>query len=217
LNVLAVIPARGGSKRVLRKNLRQVAGRPLIAWTIEQAKQARSLSRVVVSSEDAEILKVAAEWGCETVEREARLAGDLVSSDFAAIAVLQKIDADYVALLQPTSPLRDPADIDNAVYISKKYGAPVVSVTGHALRTDLLYVIDGDCVKKLVANAATAYRLNGAVYVAPAAYLKAYGKFVGENTRSHVMPAERSLDIDTEDDLKAAHEALERKLYEMVM
>lgn len=217
MKILAVIPARGGSKRCPRKNIRSCAGRPLLGWTIEQAKEANGM-RVVVSSDDQEILSYAKGQGVEIIERPENLAGDLVSSSAVALHALSMMEADYVVLLQPTSPLRASADIANALYISHKYKAPCVSVTSAGVRPELLCGIDNEGrLFRPVDRFPVAYRLNGAVYVSPSDVFQEHGTFMLPFTRSHVMPKERSLDIDTEEDFRAAHEALHRKLYEMVM
>ena len=214
MKVLAVIPARGGSKRVPRKNVRMVAGRPLIEWTISQALECKSITKVVVSSEDEEILEISGKM-VETIKRPANLAEDQVSSLAAVQHALTLHDADFVVLLQPTSPLRSVTDIENALYISKKHGRPCVSVTLVKGKPDIFYAIDfrGEICEPQQAI----YRLNGAVYVSPVKEFKSYGDFILPATKAHNMPEERSLDIDTEEQLAAAHEALERKLYEMVM
>lgn len=214
--VLAVIPARGGSKRVPRKNIRMCSGRPLIAWTIEQAQQCKSIDRFVVSSDDDEILRIAAEFGAATIKRPERLAGDEVSSTMAVLHALEEYPAEFVVLLQPTSPLRSVADIDNAIYVARRHNAPCVSVTPAGVKPETLCMIDEQgSLRKIMKDCPPAYKLNGAVYVSPASMIGM--EWFTAATRAHVMPAERSLDIDTEDDLKAAHEALHRKLYEMAM
>lgn len=224
MKVLAVIPARGGSKRVNRKNLRQVAGRPLIAWTLEHARDAKSLTQIVVSSDDDEILEVAAREAkvlgvkIELLKRPRTLAEDQVSSVAAMQHALTLYKADYVVLLQPTSPLRHPEDIDNAVRVARSWHAPVVSVSPVNLKPEsLCSITDDGRVRPLIHDCPPTYRLNGAVYAAPAGLVRDYGDFMLPTAVSHVMPADRSLDIDTEADLNAAHELLERRLYEMVM
>jgi N-acylneuraminate cytidylyltransferase len=113
--ILGVIPARGGSKGVQRKNIREIHGKPLIAWTIEAAQASRLLDRFVVSTEDREIASIANKWGADVIERPTELATD----DAATLAVMQHvigaIPADVIVLLQATSPIRNPGLIDRCI------------------------------------------------------------------------------------------------------
>ncbi|MDR3176000.1 MAG: acylneuraminate cytidylyltransferase family protein, partial [Desulfovibrio sp.] len=133
---LALIPARGGSKGLPGKNIKEFAGKPLIAWTITAAKEAGCVSSIVVSSEDAEILETSRRWGAETpFVRPMSLAGDTSSSMdvvFHALDYFEKngIYYDAVILLQPTSPLRSGRDIEEAFRIFQNTRAPAcISVT----------------------------------------------------------------------------------------
>lgn len=117
---VAVIPARGGSKGVPRKNLRRVGGLPLVARAVAAATDADRIDRVVVSTDDPEIAAVAAEWGAEVVERPAGLAGDAASSEHALLHVLhvldtRGVDVGVLAFLQATSPFIDARDLDGAI------------------------------------------------------------------------------------------------------
>lgn len=117
---VAVIPARGGSKGVPRKNLRRVGGVPLIARAVASARLAQHIDRVVVSTDDAEIAAVAREWGAEVVERPSELSGDAASSESALEHALEELAARGVRIgilvfLQATSPFIDPHDLDAAI------------------------------------------------------------------------------------------------------
>jgi CMP-N,N'-diacetyllegionaminic acid synthase len=120
-NVVAIIPARGGSKGIPGKNLVPLAGKPLIAFSIEQARDASSVSRVVVSTDSVEIADTARTFGADVVARPVELAGDTASSESALLHALDELRAkegyepDLVVFLQATSPLRRPSDIDGAV------------------------------------------------------------------------------------------------------
>ncbi|MDI6743337.1 MAG: acylneuraminate cytidylyltransferase family protein [Smithella sp.] len=113
--ILGVIPARGGSKGIPRKNIKMIAGKPLIVWTIEAARKSKLIDRFVVSTEDPEIARIARENGAEVLDRPA----DLTTDEASTLAVLQQvlsiILADIVVLLQPTSPVRDPDLIDKCI------------------------------------------------------------------------------------------------------
>jgi len=210
--ILAVIPARGGSKGVPRKNIRALNGKPLIAWTIEQASQSKYVDRVIVSSEDDEICQVAKQSGAEIpFVRPAELASDTASGvDVLCHAVENSGgDYDYVVLLQPTSPLRQSQDIDAAIERGVERGAAsVVSVTEATKSPYWMYQMDGNgLLSQFVENVAAnrqqlpqSYSVNGAVYVLEVATLLASRKILDEQTLGYVMPAERSYDIDTETD-----------------
>ena len=128
LKVLAVIPARGGSKGIPRKNLQVVAGRPLIVHSIQHALGAPSVERVVVSTDDESIRRVAAEAGAEVITRPSEIAGDTAASEDALLHVLDTLreggyEPDIVVFLQPTSPLRSASDVEEAVQTLIREGA----------------------------------------------------------------------------------------------
>lgn len=210
--VLAVIPARGGSKTIPRKNIRMLAGKPLIAWTIEEARKSSYIDRVIVSSEDAEIIKIAQEWGAEVpFVRPARLADDESGGIEPVLHALRTIPEyyDYVVLLQPTSPLRSADDIDGCIAYCLRCGAPAcVSVSAAAKNPYWMYRLDGS--GKMIPVMATEkpierrqelpafYCLNGSLYAAKTDYLLLGKNFITDETVAYVMPEERSLDIDGE-------------------
>jgi len=121
--ILGIIPVRGGSKGIPRKNIKEICGKPLITWTIEAAKASQLLDRYVVSTEDSEIANVAESWGAEVLNRPNKLATD----DASTLSVLQHalsiIPADIVVLLQATSPIRDVTLIDRAIRRFKESAA----------------------------------------------------------------------------------------------
>lgn len=213
--ILALIPARGGSKGLPGKNILPVGGRPLIGWTIAAARGSRHVDRVLLSSDDDAIIAAARACGCDVpFRRPAEL-----STDTAPMidVVLHAIDAvpDYeiVVLLQPTSPLRTAADIDAACELLERNGAPAcVSVSPVEQSPYWMYRLTdaGRMAPLLEAPQVTrrqdlpeVYTLNGAVYVADASWLRQHRTFVTADTVAHVMPPERSIDIDTAADLEA--------------
>lgn len=113
--ILGVTPARGGSKGILRKNIRPIAGKPLLAWTIEQAKASKLLTRYVVSTEDSEIAKIARSRGADILKRPAKLASDAADTLPVLQHALDAIPADIVVLLQCTSPVRSSGLIDRCI------------------------------------------------------------------------------------------------------
>lgn len=211
LKVIAIIPARGGSKGVPRKNIRLMAGKPLIAWTIEEGKKSKFIDRLILSSDDLEIIRIAKEYGCDVpFVRPAELAQD----DTPGIApVLHALDLlpgyDIVVLLQPTSPLRTVQDIDQCItlLVNKRSPASVsVCEPGHHPfwmftlddqgRMEPFYK-DGQIPVKRQ-DLPAMFTLNGAVYVARVEWLKNTKTFISPETIAYVMPRERSVDIDTE-------------------
>jgi N-acylneuraminate cytidylyltransferase len=217
-SVLALIPARGGSKGVPRKNVRDVGNKPLIAWTIEAALASRYIDRAILSSDDDEIMDVAGRFGCEVpFRRPSQLASDEASAMSVVLHAVAALERryDYLVLLQPTSPLRETADIDGAILACHERDAPsCVSLSRVDKNPGWMFTIDGDTLLhpffpagKIPArrqDSAPVFALNGAVYVARPELLERTGDFIGPGTIGYVMPRERSLDIDDEFDLKLA-------------
>ncbi|MDD3363416.1 MAG: acylneuraminate cytidylyltransferase family protein [Syntrophomonas sp.] len=212
--VLGIIPARGGSKTIPRKNLKLLAGKPLIAWTIEEAHKSQYIDRLVFSSEDAEIIRVAKEWGCEApFVRPAHLAEDETPGIEPVIHAINSIREkyDYIVLLQPTSPLRTVNDIDDCISCCIQEAAPVcVSVSVVNKSPYWMYTLnEHQKIFPLMQiehsierrqDLPPVYELNGAVYVAQTDYLLREKSFIGDKTLAYIMPADRSRDIDNEMD-----------------
>lgn len=214
-SILAVIPARGGSKGVPRKNIRDLAGKPLIAWTIEAGKQSTFIDRLILTSEDPEIIEVAKQFGCEVpFVRPMALAADSTPGIDPILHALEQCKGyDYVVLLQPTSPLRTAADIDAAIELMLEKNADFcVSVTEPEASPYWMYNLDDEGkLKPLLEQEKFAVRrqdlpkafaLNGAVYIARTDKLKETKSFLTDKTVAYVMPRERSFDIDTEIDFQ---------------
>jgi N-acylneuraminate cytidylyltransferase len=207
-SVLAVVTARGGSKRVPRKNVREAAGKPLIAWTFEAARASAYVDRLVLSSDDEEAIAVAARWGVEVpfVRPESLAADDTpgVSPVLHALAALPGYD--YVVLLQPTSPLRATVDLDGAIRRCVEAGAGAcVSMTSPDKSPYWMYYVGQDGRMQPLVDPALRRELplgvlNGAVYVARSDWLVTHETFVTDETVAYMMPRSRSLDIDTEAD-----------------
>lgn len=120
--ILGITPARGGSKRIPRKNIKLIAGKPLIAWTIESAKKSKLLDRYIVSTEDEEIANVAKEYDAEVFYRPHRLATDEISTLSVLQHAIEQIPCNIVVLLQATSPIRKPNLIDECLSEFKELG-----------------------------------------------------------------------------------------------
>ena len=209
MSLVAVVPARGGSRGVPRKNVRPLAGKPLIAWTIETALAAPSIDRVVVSTEDEEIAEVARRCGADVpFLRPPAMASDTSPGIDAILHALDNLAAyDDVLVLQPTSPLRRVQDIEGIVAARRAAGAPcAVSVVEAGKSPYWMYRIDADGrldplfdgeVAARRQDLAAAYALNGALYLADCAWLRRTRGFLSPETLAHIMPPERSADIDT--------------------
>ena len=219
--VLAVVPARGGSKGLPGKHLLEAGGRPLIAWTIAAANGAKAIDRTVLSSDDEAIMAAGRALGCDVpFRRPAELATDAAAS----IAVVLPAGAALpgyavVVRVPPPSPLRRAGDIEAALEVFAASGAPAcVSVAPVVQSPYWMYRLgDGATLHPVVElpSAATrrqdlpaVYALNGAVYIADIAWLRSTRTFVTRETVAHVMPAERSVDIDTAADFEAFRKAV---------
>jgi CMP-N,N'-diacetyllegionaminic acid synthase len=216
-SVLAIVPARGGSKGISKKNIHKLAGKPLIAWTIEEAKKSRYIDRVILSSEDEEIIGIAKKCGCEVpFIRPNELAKDDTPGIEPVLHALRTLPEkyDYVVLLQPTSPLRLVVDIDGCIELCILKNAPAaVSVTKVTQHPYWMFEIDhsGRTIpfiqeRKEVfcrQDLPDVYILNGAVYVSKTDWLLEHQSFMAPLTVANIMPRERSFDIDDEIDLNA--------------
>jgi CMP-N,N'-diacetyllegionaminic acid synthase len=215
---LALVVARGGSKSIPRKNLAPLAGKPLIAWTIEAALQCRSPLRVIVSTDDEEIARAATRYGAtHPFTRPVELAQD-DSPTFPVVAhALERLAADggympeRVLLLQPTSPLRTADDIDGAMAVAEEHDADsVVSVTPASQHPRLMKRVSaGGMLEDFDTGGSVArrqdlepaYALNGAIYLTRRSWLDTHESFYADRTYAYVMPAERSIDVDEPWDL----------------
>ncbi|MGE5380679.1 MAG: cytidylyltransferase domain-containing protein [Methylocystaceae bacterium] len=220
--ILAIIPARGGSKGIPRKNIYNLAGKPLIAWTIEAAMASQFIDRLILSSDDEEIIAVAQSYGCEVpFKRPGELARDETPGIAPVLHAINNIGQPYgyIVLLQPTSPLRTAEDIDSCIKKCIDSSADsCVSMTRVEDNPYLMYLLNEDEVITPVADSARhqrrqdtppIFKLNGAVYVASSLFLQQEISFVGTRTVALVMPNERSVDIDSFDDLLLAEKILQ--------
>ncbi|MEZ8389302.1 acylneuraminate cytidylyltransferase family protein [Vibrio splendidus] len=225
--VVALIPARGGSKRLPRKNVLPLAGKPLIGWSIDAAKRSRYVDDVVISTDDIEVATVSREMGIETPElRPDYLASDMAKTEDVLLYSLEKYgegNVDIIILLQPTSPLRNDRHIDDALelFVDKQANS-VVSVTpcehspmwSNTLPEDLSM---GSFIKPEALQRSQDldqfYRLNGALYIFDVSDLLKEKKIVyTEKTYAYSMENQYSFDIDTEFDFEIASVFLEKSL-----
>jgi CMP-N-acetylneuraminic acid synthetase len=225
MNVLGVIPARGGSKGIPTKNLAPICGRPLLAYTADAVKESKTLTRAIVSTDDQRIADCARSLGLEVpFMRPSSLAAD----DAPMLPVLQHaidamratgFEADIVVLLQPTSPLRRGEHIDAAVdCLQRMRGDSVVSVVEvpHQFNpTSVMRLDDGLLRPFLETPAATrrqdkprVYARNGPAVLAVHARVLESGSLYGDHAWPLIMTAEESLDIDTPWDLRLAESVI---------
>jgi CMP-N-acetylneuraminic acid synthetase len=206
--VLGLIPARGGSKGIPRKNLAHVGGRPLLAWTVDAAKAARELTDVVVSTDDDEI---AAAAGVEVLRRPPELASDETPMLDVVRHAVATLAPDVVVLLQPTSPLRRAEHVDACVRLLLESGADsvvsVVEVPHRFAPEALMDVVDGRVVPRGGARTRQekerVYARNGPAVLAVRAAGLADDLYAGD-CRPFVMDERDSLDVDSEFDLELA-------------
>ena len=216
--ILAVIPARYGSKRLPNKNILDLAEKPLIAWSIEAGLKSKYIDKVVVSSDSDEILNISKKYGANVVKRPSALAGDTATSFDALKHAIETTDEkfDFVILLQPTSPLRNNYHIDEALeLLIKKKADAVISVceTDHSplwantLPKDgsMANFLKDEILNKRSQDLETYYRLNGAIYICRInMLLENKGFFLKENIFSYKMDRECSVDIDSKVDFLLA-------------
>ena len=209
MSIFALIPARGGSKGIPRKNIKELCGKPLIAWSIEAAQKASSVDQIVVSTDNEEIADIARSYGAEVpFLRPAELAQD----DTPGIATVHHALEQFTAvkqllLLQPTSPLRSAEDIDGIVKMFQKHkNQSAVSICESPKHPNwmLNFGEDGTLSRFMDAPIATRrqdlpkiYVANGALYLANSEWLRHACNFVSPETIGYLMPPERSADIDT--------------------
>jgi len=212
---LAIIPARGGSKRLPRKNVLDLAGKPLIAWSIEAGLESKYIDSVIVSSDDDEILEIAQKFGSETLKRPDELASDMATSFEAIKHTIENVDSyDYIVLLQPTSPLGTAKQIDEAMeLLERKKADAIISVCemdhsplwSNTLPEDasMNHFIRDEVKNKRSQDMEPYYRLNGAIYICDTNRLLEEKSFLfKENIFAYTMDRESSVDIDEEIDFQ---------------
>ncbi len=223
MNVLAIIPARGGSKGIPLKNIANLAGNPLISYAIQAAKNAQTVTRVIVSTDSKKIGEVAEIFGAEVVERPAEISGDFDSSEAALLHTIDYLaedegyHADIIVFLQCTSPLTTSIDIDGAVnmFIREKADT-ALSVTPfhyyvwHEDENGEGQGVNHDKASRVMRQERQdQYLENGAVYVMDAKkFIEHEFRFFGK-TVMYVMPEERCLEIDEPVDLVIAEKMIE--------
>jgi YrbI family 3-deoxy-D-manno-octulosonate 8-phosphate phosphatase len=222
IEVLAIIPARGGSKGIPRKNIRPLAGKPLLAYNIEAAQASRYIQRVVVSTDDPEIAQIARAYGAEVVWRPAEISGDMAASESALLHTLETLQTqedyapDLLVFLQCTSPLTAAEDIDGTItaLIEQEADTALAVIPFHYFLwkpgrdtqglPDALGINHHKSVRPLRQEREVQYLETGAVYVMHVpGFLQVRHRFFGR-TALYVMPPERRLEIDDPVDFQVA-------------
>ena len=212
--VVAIIPARGGSKGIPRKNLLEVCGRPLLVWSILQARESDEIDSVWVSSDSPEILSVAEEYGAVGIERSAELSGDEASSESAWLHGLthlesRGLDVEFVVGMQATSPVRESVDLDGAVEMVRSENLDsllsVVEVQdffvwriGSSGPESVNYNYRSRQRRQVIENQ---YLENGSFYVFSPETLRKHSNRLGGRIGLYVMDRHKMFQIDAEDDV----------------
>lgn len=222
---VAIIPARGGSKGIPRKNARPLAGKPLVAWSIDEARAARHVDRVVVSTDDAEIADIARRYGAQVVMRPDELSGDSASSESALLHSLDELAAEgyepeLIVFLQCTSPLTIAADIDGTIDAMREQHAQtaLAVIDFHYFvwqqdETANAFGINHDKSVRLMRQDREQQLLEtGAIYVMQTAgFREKKHRFFGK-TATYIMPQHRRLEIDEPVDFEVAEHLLRHRL-----
>lgn len=218
---LAVVPARGGSKSVPRKNVRLLAGRPLLHYTLDQVAAVPEIDRTVVSTDDPEIAAVARAGGGEVLDRPAELATDTAPTEWALLHALDRLEAegnafDYVIVLEPTSPFRTPQTIRRCMSRIVETGAPSL-ITVIETRDNIGRLEDGR-FRPLIPGAPRRRQSrepfcveSSTVYIARVDFLRKTGSLAADDWAAEPVPDEEAVDINTPLDFTVA-EAMMRAL-----
>ena len=219
--IIAIIPARGGSKGIPRKNIKILAGKPLIAWSIEAAKKSKHLDRVIVSTEDKEIAKISKEWGAEVVKRPEELARDDSKTIDLIPPLLDVLEErnyvpDVIILLQPTSPLRSVRHIDESIetFLEGGYDSLISACPSHVfiwrIRENGAISVNYDFKKRQRRqDIEPEYRENGAIYILERGSLMREKTIPCGRIGLYIMPEENSFEIDKEFDLWLCEKIIE--------
>ena len=220
MKILCVIGARGGSQGLPGKNIKMLLGKPLIAWTIEASLKSIYITKTVVSSYDEEILDISKKYGAEIIKRPNELASDTATSESVVRHAISYFESkgevfDVVILLQPTSPLRNSNDIDNAFKIMFNSSSSVTAVISTCEVDNKIlkaFVKDSNGFIKGISNneypftrrqdLPLVYMPNGAIYITNIKLFMKDGLFLTNKTLNYIMPKNRSVDIDTLKDVE---------------
>ena len=219
MNIISIIPARGGSKGIPRKNIKLLNGKPLISYSIDASNSCSLIDDTYVSTEDAEISEISKGNNAEVIERPDELAGDDSSSIDVILHVLDYLEnrgelPDLFVLLQPTSPLRTSEDIEASInsFLESDCDSLVSvceldhrSLLNFSLEEGFLVQNNNESLfNSRRQDIPTYYSLNGAIYITTPEFIRKNRSFYSDKTIPHVMSKEKSIDIDTSFDFKLA-------------
>ena len=227
--VLAIIPARGGSKGVKNKNIRLLGDKPLIYWSISAAKKSKYITELYVSTDNADIKNISESYGANVLMRPSSLANDETPMAETLQFVCKELEKrgeffDFVVLLQPTAPFRKSQHIDEAIekFMSYQKTESLVSVykveDNHPSR--MYRINEKECLIKIMDEPKSSlrqdlddiYHRNGAIYICTTALIRNEGKLICKNPLSFVMMKKDSINIDDEQDLEIANFLMERNI-----
>ena len=218
MKVLAVIPARGGSKGIKNKNIRLVNGKPLISYTIEKAQECNLITDLIVSTDDNDIIDVVKKHNCDYLLRSKENARDESTIESVLFEVLKGLKQKYevVIVLQPTAPIREVEDIGNVIKMlqNDKSLESVVSVVElndihparmYTLSKELdMIALDKDLERNRRQDLKPVYLRNGAIYATNTESLLKNKKLISDNKKAYIMPESKWLNIDTQRDILMA-------------
>lgn len=226
--IIAIIPARGGSKGIPDKNIVPVGGRPLISYTIMAARDCQRLNEILLSTDSEKIAKCAADYGlnCDSL-RPAEFATDTAKTIDAVIYEIKKFEektkkkVDIVVVLQPTTPLRSTSDIDNALdlFLQRDVDSLISVYEASSVHPSIMYYFNGNALTPVIEMGKEirrrqefqkAYVRNGAIYISKRSLIMNQYTIVSNNPIPYVMPRERSINIDEPYDLELAEWMMNR-------
>lgn len=223
--ILAIIPARSGSKGLKDKNIKMMNGKPLIAYTIEAAQNSKIFEDIIISTDSEKYAEIAKKYGGSVPYlRDKKLANDNAKSSDVILDILNRVEKKYDSfiLLQPTSPLRTEKNIIEAyeIYLEKKANSVVsvcemehsplwANILTEERRMDSF--LKGIAVNRNRQELEIYYRINGALYIANVEYFKKYQDFYYKDSYAYIMEKENSIDIDDELDFKIAEHLIKNK------
>lgn len=217
MNIVSIIPARGGSKGIPRKNIKLLNDKPVIAYSIEASNSCSLINETYVSTEDEEIGDISLDFGANLIKRPFELAKDNSSSIEVILHALDYLEnnqtlPDFFILLQPTSPLRNSDDIGNAIKLFMEndcdslvsvYELDHQSLLNFSLKNNyLIQNNDGSFFNSRRQDLPSYYALNGAIYITTPSFIRKNNSFYSDKTIPYVMPKERSVDLDTPFDFR---------------
>ncbi len=213
--ILAIIPARKGSKRIPKKNLRKFNGKPLIYWSIKAAVESKYIDKVIVSTDSKLIKAISIKYGSDVpFIRPKKISTSSSKSSDVIIHALNSIKGyDYIVYLQPTSPLRNQKDIDDSIKLGINNNVKSLASFSNSLHHDPNIIFEFDKNKKKLKKTSFAksenkrssyFVLNGAIFLLETKWFKDNKKFIYKDTLPYIMDQKRSVDIDNSFDFEIA-------------